>query len=239
MIEIKLEEAASLTMDMEIEGAINAEAAELRFTIMSEGLQFSFPATQVDKGVYKVDFPPMLGKLDEGEYTAKVEIIVEGRYFQPLSETVKFTKEPKATVKVAESTTPKVQPAAASVKIGKLEKPPVAPKVEIVKISDVKGIVTHLAENNKIDTTQALACLNSLVDGKVLQISESLVVDPIRITNEAEVLATLKLLQRSGTDVSSTGDVSALMKISERVSNEVRELFLLKGLPARDLQNLL
>jgi hypothetical protein len=239
MIEIKLEEAASLTMDMELEGAINANAAELRFTIMSEGLQFSFPGTQISEGVYKVDFPPMQGKLNEGEYTAKVEIIVDGRYFQPLSETIKFTKEPKATVKMNETTAPKVQPATASVKIGKLEKPPVAPKVEIAKISDVKGIVTHLVENNSIDTTFALSCLNYLVLGENKELNESLAIVPSHRANEAEVLATLKLLQRNGTDVTGIGSIGALMNISERVSNEMRELFLAKGLPARDLQNLL
>lgn len=239
MIEIKLEEASSLTLEMQIEGDVKSDAPEMRFSIMSEGLRYSFPATLVEEGVYKIDFPQMLGKINEGEYEAAVEIIVDGKYFQPLSETVKFTKEVKPIVKMNETVAPKVQAASASVKIGKLEKAPEAPKVEIAKICDVKGIVTHLVENNTINTTTAINCLNWLVKGEKLELSESLIVDPSRKANEAEVLATLKLLQRNGTDVEHTGRIDALMNISERVSNELRALFLEKGLPARDLQNLL
>lgn len=243
MIEIKLEEASSLTLEMAIEGDVKNEAAELRFSVISEGLRYSFTGREIEKGVYAIDFPQMLGKIKEGEYRADVEIIVDGRHFTPLTETVKFTKELKPVVKMNETVAPKVQPAAVSVKMGKVEKAPEAPKVEMIQISDVKGIVTHLVESlgstHYIDTFTALDVLNNLVAGSSATLSESMEVVPSKMATEAEVLATLKMIGRHGSDITNAGDFRAIMQVSERVREDMRALLLDKGLPARELQQYL
>jgi hypothetical protein len=90
---------------MEIEGDARGDA-ELRFSVLSEGVRYSFNAKPVEKGVYEIEFPKMLGKIAEGVYEAEVEIIIggehHGKHFVPLTETVKFTKEVRPVVKLAE-----------------------------------------------------------------------------------------------------------------------------------------
>lgn len=243
MIEIKLEEASSLTLEMEIEGEVKNEAAELRFSVISEGMRYSFPGREVSKGVYAIDFPEMLGKITEGEYKADVEIIVDGRHFTPLTETVKFTKELKPVVKMNESAPAPSPTVAVGVKLGKVETAPPAPEVKQAQISDVKGIVTHLVESidggHTISTVNALRSLNHLVEGTTASITESVMVAPVGKAGEAEVLATLKMIGRHGTDITESIDVSAIMAISERVRENARQLFLDKGMSARDLQQYL
>lgn len=241
MIEIKLEEASSLTLEMAIEGDVKTDAPEMHFTVMSEGLRYSFPATRHENGVYKVNVPQMLGKINEGEYDAIVEIIVDGKYFKPLTETVKFTKEVKPIVKMNEHVPTLAREAAVSVKMGKVALQPKL--VEATRITNVKDMVEQLVEtqgsSHSIDTTQALRCLASLVSNTKLTESAGLLVDPARAASEAEVLAMLKMVRRHGTDIQTAGNIGPLMNISERVTQEMRELLLDKGLPARELQRYL
>lgn len=234
MIEIKLEDPSSLTLEMHIDGDVKKEAPQLRFSVLAEGMRYTFNSRQTEAGVYEIEFPKMLGKITEGEYPAEVEIIVDGKHFVPLEETVKFTKEVKPTVKLAETFAQVQQETDVKVKLGSL-------KVQKPKkiISDVRGLVASLNESEEIDTTFALAALNKFALNESAEIGE-VALKPKKTLSESEALAALRILGSSeSTDVDAGDvDVDGIRAISEQVSDELRDVLSTKGVSARNLKKL-
>lgn len=231
MIEIKLEEATSLTLEMHIEGDVKQDAPQLRFSVLSEGLRYSFNSSRTSAGVYQIDFPKMLGKITEGEYSAEVEIILDGKHFVPLQETVRFTKEVKPTVKLAETA---VAPTAApSIKIGsvKVAKP-------VREISDVRGLMVALNEHDEFDTSFALTALNKFALHESAMVGDTRI-KPKTAMSEKEALVALRLIREAAsTDLENTQDWSAIANISPEVRNELRSVLSEKGVSARTLKNI-
>ena len=228
MIEIKLDEASSLTMNMKLDGDTNGAQPTLRFTVMSEGLCYSFEAKGSDEGEYKIDFPIMEGKIAAGEYEAQVEIVIGDKYFVPLQETVKFTKQVKPVVKLAEQMK-KME--TVQVKLGSIKtaKP-------LRQISDVRALMASFNEGEEIDTEFALKALNGLA------LNESVVIGDVRIAPkrplaEAEAVAAMRLIRGNGTDLTTKESIwEGIKGISPKAAGELRSVLSEKGLSARVLK---
>lgn len=240
MIEIKLEEATSLTLEMQIEGDVKKDDTQLRFSVVSEGIRYSFAGREVEKGVYQIEFPVMSGLITEGQYPAEVEIMVDGKYFVPLEETIKFTKAIKPTVKLAEGAVQSAGPDQSAFKI-KLAAVQASPPETIVE--SVKGIVATLTqktnEGQEIDTALALNCLHGLVSGEGYHDREARVRARGKgQVNEAEVLAAIRFIHKYGTDVESnqTLALTGSTPLSERAQQEVAKALMEKGMSARSLR---
>lgn len=233
MIEIKLEEASSLTMEMKLDGDTNGEQPQVRLSVLSEGVRYSFEAKSDGNGSYKVDFPVMEGKIDAGEYPVHFEVMVDGKYFVPLQETVKFTKQVKPVVKLAEQMKKLDTAPAMTVKVGSVTK-----AQPLKQIADVRGLVASLNEAEEIDTAFALKALNGLA------LNESVVLDnykiaPTRALSEAEAIAALRLIKDNGTDLDSKEPIwEGIKSLSPKAAGELRAVLAEKGLSARVLKGL-
>lgn len=232
MIELKLEEASSLTLNMKLEGDV-AGTPQLRFSILSEGMRYTFEATANGNGEFEVQFPVLEGKLAAGTYNAEVEILVDNKHFVPLQETVRLTKEVKPVVKLAEAVK-KVQEASVEVKVG------VTKKVEPPKvIHDVKGLLEVVSENNIIDTTRMLVGLNSLAartDGGLFGKDLNVQLDGRGGLTEKEALTALKLLEHHGTDMDRLFALDHLAAVSDNVRGELIDVLRDKGISTSKLK---
>jgi hypothetical protein len=197
---------------------------------LDEGLRYSFESKPSSDGVYEIAFPVMEGKIAAGEYQAQVEIMVDGKYFVPLQETVKFTKAVKPTVKLAEQMAqPEVQPM--QVRVGSVTK--VAP---LKQITDVRSLVAVM-NGEEINTEFALRALNGLA------LNESVVLEghkvaPKKALTEAEAIAALRLIKDSGTDLDTKESLwEGIKALSPKAASELRDVLAEKGISARVLKS--
>lgn len=214
MIELKLEEASSLTLNMKLEGDV-AGTPQLRFSILSEGMRYTFEATANGNGEFEVQFPVLEGKLDAGTYNAEVEILVDNKHFVPLQETVKLTKEVKPVVKLAEAVK-KVQEASVEIKVG-------APKA-VKPIKDAKSLLESVQDGDTVNTGPMLVGLTKLAEAEKL--------------SEKEALASFKMIEFYGTDISVVPEIGSLVNLSEAVRTELVSVLRDKGISTRKLKDI-
>lgn len=92
-ITLDIDEPNDLAFKIKMEGATQTEPAKAR--LVCEGTDFSYMfngyATE-EIEVVQFTLPQMAGKLKEGTYEARVEVLVENRYFVPVKFQVNFKK---------------------------------------------------------------------------------------------------------------------------------------------------
>jgi hypothetical protein len=91
-VDLDIEESNELAFKIKLEGA-SASPAKVR--LVCEGSDFSYMfngyGTNEDE-VVQFTIPQMSNKIKEGIYLAKVEVLVENRYFSPLQFQINFKK---------------------------------------------------------------------------------------------------------------------------------------------------
>jgi hypothetical protein len=119
-IDLMLDEENELTFQLNIEGSRPAEA-ECRLILDNHDMSLSFNARKFSDGEVSVVLPPLKHVLKEGVYNMELEVIVDDRYFKPLSLKGNFEKSIKVT---AESIArPKRKKASASASLVEVSKP--------------------------------------------------------------------------------------------------------------------
>lgn len=103
-ITLDSETSNELLFKVKIEGAA-ASPAKVRLVCESKDMAYMFHGVPQDADVISFTMPPMQKALGEGTYKARVEVLVENRYFTPVEFEVCFKKVVSV---VAESV--KVQP---------------------------------------------------------------------------------------------------------------------------------
>src|SRR5574338_208007 len=89
-ISLNLDESNDVRFDVKITstGAIGGPSGPdvmLRLVCESQnGVEYSFKGKPDGDGTVQVIVPPMTGVMSEGVYEARLEVVVEGRYFVPL-----------------------------------------------------------------------------------------------------------------------------------------------------------
>jgi len=92
-IEVDSEENNELLFRVKVEGA-SQKNTKTRLVCEDENVSFMFNGTVDSSGEDLVQFniPPMKNKITEGTYLARVEVLVENRYFEPVQFKIKFKK---------------------------------------------------------------------------------------------------------------------------------------------------
>lgn len=89
---LDIDESTDIAFKIKMEGAVSAPA---KARLVCEGTDFSYMfngyATE-ESEVVQFTLPQMAGKLKEGTYEARVEVLVENRYFVPVKFQVNFKK---------------------------------------------------------------------------------------------------------------------------------------------------
>lgn len=95
-IELKLDEQNELIFKVVVEGAKDSDT-KIRLVLEDTDMSFTFPASNLGNGEVRVDMPPMKKMLSEGTYGAKLEVVAEDRFFEPL----KFNVDLRNGIQVA------------------------------------------------------------------------------------------------------------------------------------------
>lgn len=92
-VKINLGRENVLTFNLKISGVRSRDTkVSTRFICEDVGLEYAFPG-HAENGNIVVEIPPMRGKITEGLYPAKIEVVVGDRVFTPLSINAKFERD--------------------------------------------------------------------------------------------------------------------------------------------------
>lgn len=103
-IDLLLDEENELTFQLSVEGTRPAEA-KCRLMLENKNMSLVFDAQKFENEEVHVILPPLHHVLKEGTYDMSLEVIVDDRYFEPLSlkgnfeKRIKVTAEAKVTTK--------------------------------------------------------------------------------------------------------------------------------------------
>ena len=95
-IDLMLDEENELTFQLNIEGTRPAEAS-CRLMIEASDMSVAFDASKTPDGEVSFVIPPLKNMLKEGVYDMNLEVIVDDKYFRPLSIKGNFEKMVKVT----------------------------------------------------------------------------------------------------------------------------------------------
>lgn len=126
-IDLDIDESNELAFKIKMEGAASSPA---KVRLVCEGEDFSYMFNGYGTGepeVVQFTLPQMSSKLKEGTYKARVEVLVENRYFAPVQFDINFKKTLSV---VAESIV--VKPKAVQPEIKVTATPIIAPKAQQV-----------------------------------------------------------------------------------------------------------
>ena len=126
------EESNDLAFKIKLEGASTSPA---KVRLVCEGEDFSYMFNGYGTGedeVVQFTLPKMDSRITEGSYTARVEVLVENRYFAPLNFQIDFKKSLKV---VAESLQVVAKPQRPEIKVSAQ---PITPKVAPTPPSTIK-----------------------------------------------------------------------------------------------------
>jgi len=90
-IDLDIEEANELAFKIKIEGSASAPA-KARLVCESSDISYMFDGYSSGDDVVSFQLPQMKDKLKEGLYHAKVEVLIENRYFAPVQFQLNFKK---------------------------------------------------------------------------------------------------------------------------------------------------
>lgn len=142
MKKINIEEATTFDLEMEIHGDVpSGSSSNLYFTVVTEKMRISFEGKRIEAGVYRISVPAMKNILEAGKYEFEVEVLIDGKHFTPISESIEFIEEVKPVVKMKELAKEPIKESTISVRMGEIkEKPRVLdiPKARLEKIGKVE-----------------------------------------------------------------------------------------------------
>jgi len=105
MISFNLSEAQAISFEMSIDGRIkNVDSVSLIIE-SGQGYQIKIPATyDKDEKTVTANVPVLEGVLTEGEKGIKLELVVDGKFYTPLEESILVEAPIKIQSKIHEST---------------------------------------------------------------------------------------------------------------------------------------
>jgi hypothetical protein len=111
-VTLDMEEANELAFKIKVEGA--STPAKVRLVCESPEVSYMFVGRGTgEDGVVQFVIPQMKGKLQEGTYAARVEVLIENRYFSP----VQFQLNFKKTMQVFAESIQHVQPVKPEIRV--------------------------------------------------------------------------------------------------------------------------
>lgn len=142
MKKINIEEATTFDLEMEIHGDVpRGSSSNLYFTVVTEKMRISFEGERIEAGVYRISVPAMKNILEAGKYEFEVEVLIDGKHFKPITESIEFIEEVKPVVKMKEPTKEPIKESTISVKMGEIKEKPKTldiPKARLERVGKVE-----------------------------------------------------------------------------------------------------
>jgi len=160
-IDLLLDEENELTFALTIEGSRPA-TAQCRLLLESDDMSLVFESDSYDGNEITVTLPPLKHILKEGEYNMDLEVIVEDKYFKPLSLTGNFEKslEISAAPIIKNKNKVKTRPHVTLSEV-KVKKKAKTDNLKVESVSKEAKI------KDKITDKQILAIIDALSAGKI------------------------------------------------------------------------
>ena len=162
-IDLLLDEENELTFSLTIEGTRPAEA-QCRLVVESQDLSLVFDSVEYSGDEVTVVLPPLKHVLKEGEYNMDLEVIVEDKYFKPLSMVGNFEKSLEIKAKpMIRNKKKNLKPSVtlSEVKVKNKSRKPV------VKERQQKENITKEKTRTKVTDQQILQIIEALTNGKL------------------------------------------------------------------------
>jgi len=158
-IDLDIEESNDLAFKIRLEGISNPSPAKIRLVCEGKDVSYMFNGYGTSEPeTVQFTLPQMNNKLQEGIYNAKVEVLIENRYFAPLQFQINFKKTVKVfaeAIKVAKpALTPEIKISAVSVQ--KSQQPQVTP---IQKKQPAQSTQKKIAESKVVDDPDSVRAL--------------------------------------------------------------------------------
>ena len=113
-IDLDLDNENELVFKLSVEGT-RAASVKSRFLIESRGFSLFFPAKATSRDEVSVFVPPLQNMLEEGEYDASLEVIVDDKVFTPMTLSTSFKKSVSVVAEVVERSSKPSGPTVSSV----------------------------------------------------------------------------------------------------------------------------
>ena len=156
-IDLNLDEENELTFQVNVEGSRPA-TAKCRLSIINEDMNLLFNADKFEDNNVSITLPPLKHVLKEGEYDMTLEVIVEDKYFTPLTITGNFEKSIKIT---AES-------------VQKVKKKNLTPSATFVSKNATKPKPKVISEKTKRRTVKKRKPVKKISDQDIMRIIQEL-----------------------------------------------------------------
>lgn len=179
-VELVLDEQNELVFQVVVEGA--SSAAKVRLALEGpDGVSFYFPATSLSGGEVTIDMPSMKKMLPEGKYPAKLEVIAEERYFEPLQFLADFAN----VVKVEAASIVQVNE-------GRKRRKASEPKVTVVSESQRKPLISVKTKGRTV--REAAKALDETKPVEETKSEKKSAAESLKNLSESDLRAALKLL---------------------------------------------
>lgn len=98
-ITLDLDESNEMLFKIDVDGAPHDAVVTVRLACEGKDMTYVFVGMPTDeRDVIRFEIPKMMGRLDEGTYKNRVEVVVDNRYFVPAEFDVTYIKNTRVTV---------------------------------------------------------------------------------------------------------------------------------------------
>ena len=163
-IDLDVEQSNELLFKIKVEG-VEQVPVKVRLVCETEDLSYMFNGTPTTDDVVQFVLPILKDKLKEGMYTARVEVLVENRYFAPIEFNINFKKPVKVvaeSIQVVQRKAPTQVTVTASQIVVKKAPPPPVPVVRRVVEEQappppVRKVVVPVTPKPKVNASPTLS----------------------------------------------------------------------------------
>jgi hypothetical protein len=108
-IDLDVDSANELLFKVQVEGT-DVAPARVRLAVEGEDVSYMFKGHSTDQpGIVQFDIPNMAGRLKEGLYSSRVEVLIDNRYFAPVEFDINFKQPLKVSAESIIVNRPKKQ----------------------------------------------------------------------------------------------------------------------------------
>lgn len=198
-IDLDMEESNELAFKLKVEGTANSPA-KVRLVCEGSDVSYMFNGRGTpEEGVVQFVMPQMKDKLAEGIYQARVEVLIENRYFSPVQFQINFKKAVKVVAEALfvtpKASKPEISVSASPIIVSKpaqQAKPIVVQQASQSVVQQQKNMVENVKPRQDKQVTETRTSVSSLKD-RYLQkrerpLSESTEIDQSVIEEIARAL---------------------------------------------------
>ena len=172
-IDLDIDECNDLAFKIKLEGAATSPA---KVRLVCEGEKFSYMFNGYGTGeeeVVQFTLPQMSSTLHEGTYNARVEVLVENRYFTPLQFQINFKKSVKVVVAEVVQKAPKPAEVKVSSVVRVSTPTPIASSTIKFEQRPQQKIVSEKIEEKTQETITATSSISSLRDSYLKRLQDA------------------------------------------------------------------